>query len=66
MAGTLRADGKESTSLGIGMGPGSPVPASLHGGPLAGMKVSPHWKGEWLAVAGEDLATTVGHTGVGG
>lgn len=66
MAGTLRADGKESTSLGIGMGPGSPVPASLHGGPLAGMRASPRWKGEWPEVTGEGLATTVGHTDVGG
>lgn len=49
MAGTLRADERENTSLGIGMGPGSPVPASLPGGPLAGMKVSLHWKGEWPA-----------------
>lgn len=53
MAGTLRADEKESTSLGIGTGPGSPVPASLHGGPLAGMRASPPWKGEWPEVAGE-------------
>lgn len=46
-AGTLRAGGRESTSLGIGMGPGSPVLALPPGEPLAGTKVSPHWKGEW-------------------
>jgi hypothetical protein len=61
MAGTLRADGRESTSLGIGTGPGSPVPASLPAGPLAGMKVSLRWKGECSAVAGEGFATTGTH-----
>lgn len=46
MAGTLRAGERENISLDIGMGPGNPVPASRPGGPLAGMKASPHWKGE--------------------
>lgn len=45
MAGTLRADGRESTSLDIGTEPGSPGLALLPGGPLAVMKVSPRWKG---------------------
>lgn len=46
MAGTLRAGVRENSSPGTGMVPGSPEPASLHGGPLAGTTVSPRWKGE--------------------
>ncbi|XP_066134350.1 E3 ubiquitin-protein ligase RNF126 isoform X2 [Saccopteryx bilineata] len=45
MVGTLRAGGRESSSHGTGMVPGSLVPASLRGGPPAGMKASPRWKG---------------------
>jgi hypothetical protein len=46
MAGTLRAGGRENISPGIGMAPGSPAPASPPGGPPAGTKASPRWKGE--------------------
>ncbi|KAF6096704.1 ring finger protein 126 [Phyllostomus discolor] len=45
MAGTLRAGGRESSSPGTGMAPGSPEPASPRGGPPAGTKASPRWKG---------------------
>ncbi|XP_016070357.1 PREDICTED: E3 ubiquitin-protein ligase RNF126 isoform X5 [Miniopterus natalensis] len=45
MAGTPRTGGRESSSPGTGMAPGSPVRASPQGGPLAGMKASPRWKG---------------------
>ncbi|XP_022381528.1 E3 ubiquitin-protein ligase RNF126 isoform X1 [Enhydra lutris kenyoni] len=53
-AGTLRAGGRESSTPGTGMAPGSPAPASLHGGLPAGTKASPRWKGSsssWLTAS---------------
>lgn len=46
IAGTPRAGGSESSTPGTGTAPGSPAPASLRGGPPAGTKASPRWKGE--------------------
>lgn len=45
-AGTPRAGGSESSTPGTGTAPGSPAPASPRGGPPAGTKASPRWKGE--------------------
>ncbi|XP_033710901.1 E3 ubiquitin-protein ligase RNF126 isoform X2 [Tursiops truncatus] len=45
-AGTPRAGGRESSTPGTGTAPGSPAPASPRGGPPAGTKASPRWKGE--------------------
>ncbi|XP_010805526.1 E3 ubiquitin-protein ligase RNF126 isoform X1 [Bos indicus] len=45
IAGTPRAGGSESSTPGTGTAPGSPAPASLRGGPPAGTKASPRWKG---------------------
>lgn len=45
-AETLRAGGSESSTPGTGTAPGSPAPASPRGGPPAGTKASPRWKGE--------------------
>ncbi|XP_059863216.1 E3 ubiquitin-protein ligase RNF126 isoform X3 [Delphinus delphis] len=44
-AGTPRAGGRESSTPGTGTAPGSPAPASPRGGPPAGTKASPRWKG---------------------
>ncbi|XP_043768517.1 E3 ubiquitin-protein ligase RNF126 isoform X2 [Cervus elaphus] len=44
-AGTPRAGGSESSTPGTGTAPGSPAPASPRGGPPAGTKASPRWKG---------------------
>ena len=45
-AGTLRAGGRETIRPGTGTAPDSPAPASPRGGPPAGTKASPRWKGE--------------------
>ncbi|EAW61169.1 ring finger protein 126, isoform CRA_c, partial [Homo sapiens] len=44
-AGTLRAGGRETIRPGTGTAPDSPAPASPRGGPPAGTKASPRWKG---------------------